>query len=79
MTRLRHYGVYKLPGVRRAVYAVPNGSDTYSLYDRELGATLPPRFEVSADGLVTNWFKDMNVWTVDDLIDTGETYQVKSP
>jgi hypothetical protein len=73
MRHLRAYGIYKLPGVRRPVYAVPDGGG-YLLYDSLLGRELPPRFEVKPDGRVTNWHGDELGPSVEELEDTGETY-----
>ncbi len=75
MTQLRDYGIYHLPGIERSLYAVPAGYNTYFLYDCELGSRLPPRFQIAENGHISNWFKDFPVWTVDDLIDSGETYE----
>jgi hypothetical protein len=75
MKQLRDYGMYNLPGSLRALYLVPNGEDTYFLYDGEFGSRLPPRFRVTGDGHIINWFDDFPVWTIADLTDTGETYE----
>ncbi len=73
MRDLRDYGIYKIPGIERSLLLVPLGADGYCLYDVKFGARLPPRFRIAADGKISNWFDDFPVWTVDDLIDTGET------
>ncbi len=75
MKQLRDYGIYNLPGIKRELYLVPSGKQTYFLYDCEFGSRLPPRFSVANNGCLINWFKDSTLWTVDDLIDTGETYK----
>lgn len=74
MKQLRNYGIYRISGLQRSLYLVPNGVDTYFLYDCEFGSRIPPRFQIAACGRITNWFEDFPVWTVNDLIDTGETY-----
>lgn len=73
MQHLRNYGIYKIPGIERRVFLVSCGVDEYFLYDCEFGGRLPPRFRIAANGEISNWFGDFPVWTVDDLIDTGET------
>lgn len=73
MRQLRAYGIYKLPGVSRPVFALPAGGG-YFLYDSPRGQVLPPRFEVSPDGRVTNWHGEELEMTVEELEDTGETY-----
>lgn len=75
MRRLRNYGIYKTPGPVRQVYAVSAGDDSYLLYDRKLGAAIPPRFEILSDGRVKDWHGDVARWTVEDLVDTGETFE----
>ena len=72
-TRLRNYGIYRLPNELRPVFAhTPNDTEFY-LYDCRMGRRLPPRFIVQPDGKLINWFGDFPVWTVADLVDTGET------
>lgn len=73
MRRLRAHGIYKLPGVSRSVYVVPAG-DGYLLFDSSLGEELPPRFEVTPKGRVTNWHGDRMEVSVEEFEDTGETY-----
>ena len=73
MRQLRAYGIYKLPGVSRPVFAVP-ADGGYLLYDSLRGQDLPPRFEVKPDGRVTNWHGDELELTAEQLEDTGETY-----
>ncbi len=75
MKQLRDYGIYNLPGLQRSLYLVPDEHGGYFLYDCELGSRLPPRFRIAGNGHIINWFKDFPVWTVNDLIDTGETYK----
>lgn len=75
MEQLRDYGIYTLPGAQRSVYLVPSGYNSYFLYDCEFGVRLPPRYRVGDDGHIINWHNDFPVWTVQDLIDTGETYE----
>ena len=75
MRRLRGYGIYKTPGPVRQVYAVPAGEGAYLLFDRKLGTAIPPRFEVLTDGSVRDWHGDMTRWTVEDLVDTGESFE----
>jgi hypothetical protein len=75
MKPLRQYGIYKIPGIERSLFLVSCGLNIYFLYDIEFGAQLPPRFHIAANGHINNWFEDFPVWTVDDLIDTGETYK----
>ncbi|MBC7933175.1 MAG: hypothetical protein H7Z38_21640 [Rubrivivax sp.] len=72
MRRLRTDGIYAPPGGLRPVVATPQGSG-YILYDSEFGPRLPPRFVVSADGTVLDWHGEEAGWTIDDLIDTGDT------
>ena len=72
MRKLRPYGIYKLPGELRPLYAVPS-YDGYHLYDWEYGTRLPPRFEVKPDGRVESWHGEPVAWHAADLIDTGET------
>jgi hypothetical protein len=74
MKHLRDYGIYNIPGIERSLVLVPCGQNTYFLYDSEFGLRLPPRFHIAASGYINNWFEDFPVWTVNDLIDTGETY-----
>jgi hypothetical protein len=73
MRRLRTYGIYKLPGVSRPVFAVP-AEGGYLLYDSLLGEDLPPRFKVEPDGRVTNWHGDRMEVSLEEFEDTGETY-----
>lgn len=73
MRRLRYYGIYKLPGVVRPVYPIPAG-DKFYLYDYKFGSSIPPRFMVEADGRVVNWHGDLMPLTIEDLVDTGESY-----
>ena len=73
MRQLRAYGIYKLPGVKRPVFAVP-ADGGYLLYDSLLGEDLPPRFEVKPDGRVTNWHGDEMSVRVEEFQDTGQTY-----
>lgn len=75
MKRLRNYGIYNLPSSQRSLVLISTGNDTFFLYDSEHGTRLPPRFSIADNGQIINWFKDFPVWTVDDLIDTGETYK----
>jgi len=75
MSRLRHKGVYKLPHGQREVFAVKVGGEEYFLYDADYGFRIPPRYKVNPDRRLTNWFDDFPVWKVEDLTDTGETYQ----
>jgi hypothetical protein len=76
MRHLRLYGIYKLPGVTRPVYPIPAGGKFY-LYDFRFGSSVPPRFVVEEDGRVVNWHGDQMLTTVDDLIDTGESYDYR--
>ena len=73
LRRLRHYGIYKLPGVARSVYPVPAG-EKYHLYDYKFGLSVPPRFVVEEDGRLVNWHGEQLPLTVEDLVDTGEDY-----
>ena len=75
MRKLREYGVYTLPGIERSLYLVTASGNTYFLYDCEFGARLPPRFQIAENGNLINWFNDFPVWTVDDLLETTDTYQ----
>lgn len=75
MKQLRDYGIYNLPGAIRGLYLVQDEEDTYFLYDCQFGSRLPPRFRIASNGHIINWFDDFPVWNVDDLIDTGETYE----
>jgi hypothetical protein len=77
MRRLRAYGIYKLPGVSRPVYVVPAGGG-YLLYDSLLGEELPPRFEITPEGRVTNWHGDRMEVSVEEFEDTGETYALRA-
>lgn len=70
--QLMAYGIYKLPGVSRPVFALP-ADGGYFLYDSLCGQHLPPRFEVKPEGRVTNWHGDDLELTVEQLEDTGET------
>jgi len=70
--KLRDRGIYQLPNNQRKVFAVAFG-DEYYLYDIEFAGELPPRYIIHIDGKLTNWFSDFPVWTIDDLVDTGET------
>jgi hypothetical protein len=72
MRKLRSFGIYQPPGETRPVYVVLNGGG-YTLYDSELGATIPPRFEVKPDGSVVDWHDDPASWSVEDLVDTGDS------
>jgi hypothetical protein len=74
MRQLRNYRVYRLPNVERALFLASGAEDTCLLYDCELGDQLPPRFEITSDERLINWHGEDTGWTVDDLIDTGETY-----
>ena len=74
MRELRHYGVYLPPGGLRPVYALRDGG-VYRLYDSEYGGRLPPRFIVRPEGAVTNWHGEPANWSVEELADTGETYE----
>jgi hypothetical protein len=73
MRQLRPYGIHTLPGVR-PVFALPC-EEGYLLYDALLGAELPHRFEVKPDGRITNWHGDEISSSVEQLVDTGETYR----
>jgi len=72
LTKLRHLGIYQPPHNQRRVFVLPVGDELH-LFDVEFGATIPSRYIVHADGKLTNWFGDFPVWTIDDLVDTGET------
>jgi hypothetical protein len=73
MRRLRDQGIYETPRHARQVFAVNAGGGSYLLYDREFGTKIPPRFETLPDGRVRDWHGRLTDWTVEDLIDTGET------
>ena len=73
---LRHYGIYMLPGVERPVYAIPSDRKFY-LYDFKFGSSIPPRFVIGEDGRLINWHGEQMPLTVEDLIDTGESYKVR--
>jgi hypothetical protein len=73
LRRLRHYGIYRLPGVVRPVYAIHAGGK-FCLYDFKFGSSLPPRFVVEEDGHLLNWHDVQLPSTVEDLVDTGEDY-----
>jgi hypothetical protein len=72
MRQLRNYGIYTLPDFVRQVYVVSSVNSTYLLYDRELGTSIPPRFEALPDGHIRDWHGDFTPWTTEDLRDTGE-------
>ena len=74
MRLLRNHGIYKLPDHVRQVYAVSAGGGAYLLYDRDLGPSIPPRFEALPDGRIRDWHGDFTPWTTEDLLDTGETF-----
>lgn len=76
MRQLRLYGIYKLPGVLRPIYPFPVGGIFY-LYDFKLGSSVPPRFIIDDDGRVVNWHGERMSLTVDDLIDTGDSFYQK--
>lgn len=73
MMQLRNKGIYRLPGQQRKIFALAFGEGEFRLYDCEFGMSLPPRFNITKEKNITNWFGVMPVFTVDDLIDTGET------
>jgi hypothetical protein len=73
MRQLRPYGIYKLPGALRPVYPVPAGGKVY-LYDFKFGSGVPPRFVVEDDGRIVNWHGESMPFNVNDLIDTGESF-----
>lgn len=73
LRRLRHYGIYRLPGIARPVYPIPAGGKFY-LYDSKFGLGVPPRFVVEEDGRLVNWHGDQMSLTIEDLVDTGESY-----
>lgn len=75
-TKLRNGGIYQLPNAQRSVFAMAIGDEFY-LYDTAFGARLPPRYIVHTDGKLINWFNDFPSWTIEDLVDTGETYGEK--
>jgi hypothetical protein len=70
---LRHYGIYRLPGVARPIYPIPAGEKFY-LYDFKFGSSLPPRFVVEEEEHLFNWHDEQLPFTVEDLVDTGEDY-----
>jgi hypothetical protein len=74
MRQLRNHRIYRLPKVGRGLFLASTPEETYLLYDCELGDRLPPRFEINSDERIINWHGEDTGWTVDDLIDTGETY-----
>ena len=74
MRQLRNYRIYRLPNVERSLFLASTTDDAYFLYDCELGDRVPPRFEITSDERIINWHGEDTGWTVDDLIDTGETY-----
>jgi hypothetical protein len=73
MRQLRAYGIYKLPGNVRPVFALPSDGG-YFLYDSLRGRDLPPRFEVKSDGRITNWHGERLELTAEQLEDTGRMY-----
>jgi hypothetical protein len=70
---LRRYGIYKLPGVARPVYLFP-ADGKYYLYDYKYGLSVPPRFVIEEDGHLLNWHGDQMSLTIEDLEDTGDSY-----
>ncbi len=74
MRQLRNHRIYRLPYVERSLYLVSTTDGTFLLYDCELGSRVPPRFEITNDARIINWHGEDTGWTVDDLIDTGETF-----
>lgn len=74
MAQTRNRRVYKLPGEQRKLFALALEKNEFYLYDFEFGARLPPRYIVSSNGVLTNWFDEFPVWTIEDLVDTGEEY-----
>lgn len=79
LTRLRNFGIYKLPNEQRSVFAHTSNDHEFYLYDCRIGMRMPPRFIVQPDGKLINWFNDFPVWTVNDLVDTGETQATAHP
>lgn len=73
MTQLREYGIYHLPDGETYV-AVRGGSGAFYLFDCSTGTQARPIFEVTQEGRVTRWFNPGPEWWVDDLADTGETF-----
>jgi hypothetical protein len=73
MRRLRHYAIYRLPGIARPVYPILAGGK-FHLYDFKFGLSVPPRFVIEDDGHLVNWHGDQMTLTVEDLIETGDTY-----
>ena len=50
------------------------GTRARGFNDSLLGEDLPPRFEVTPEGHVTNWHGDRMGVSVEEFEDTGETY-----
>ena len=75
MIHLKNLRIYDLPNGKRKLVALHDENGQYSLYDLEHGTLLPPRYKVDADGRLINWYGDFPIFTVDNLVDTGEDYQ----
>ena len=72
MSQLRNRGVYRLPDGHGYV-AVRGGSGRFYLFECSRGLRLPPVFEV-AEARVRRWFNSGAEWGVEQLEDTGRTF-----
>ena len=73
MTQLRDCGIYRLPDGYLYV-AVQGGSGAFYLFDCATGTRARPIFEVTPEGRVARWFNTGPEWWVEDVSDTGETF-----
>ena len=73
MAQLRNFGVYRLPDNHPYVL-VRGGGDRYFLFDCDLRLKAAPVFEV-AQGRVRRWLGSGAEYGVEDLEDTGETFE----
>jgi hypothetical protein len=73
MKELRNTGIYTLPdGNSYAVFSADEGR--YFLYLCKHGISNPPSYQTTSDGRVLPWLGTGPEWRVEDLTDTGKTF-----
>jgi hypothetical protein len=72
---LRKFGVYILPDGERMI-ATPAGEGRTFLYSRRLGVASRPFFVINEEGQIMSYPDGREIsWNVEQLTDSGETYQ----
>jgi hypothetical protein len=73
MKELRNAGIYKLPDDNvYAVFSADKGK--YLLYRCQHGVSNPPSYQTTPDGRILPWLGEGHEWKVEDLTDTGKTF-----